>query len=242
MYRYLDRAASNYRDRSHERRAELFVRLMRPRAGERILDLGGADGSFAARIARRVPVRVTVADVADTRLQARDRYGFDEVELDTATMGRAVSLPFDDAAFDLVLCNSVIEHVTLPKHECLEAGLREREWCERAGAAQRSFAHEIQRVGRAYFVQTPHRSFPIDAHTWLPFTNFLRHDATRRLVALLDAMWVKKCGVADWHLLSTADMERLFPGAAIHVERVAGLPKSIIAYRTRADGRVRVRE
>lgn len=236
MYRNLNRVASRYRERSHERRAELFVRLMRPRAGARVLDLGGADGSFAARIVRRVPARVTVADIEDTRLEARDRYGFDEVRLDATTSGDVASLPFGDGEFDVVLCNSVIEHVTLPKPECRTGGIRESEWRERAAAAQRAFAHEIQRVGRSYFVQTPHRSFPIDAHTWLPFTNFLPHDAARRLVAVLDIVWVKKCGVADWHLLATADMKRLFPGAAIHIESVAYLPKSIIAYRTAGDG------
>lgn len=232
----MKRVASRFRERSHERRAELFVRLMRPRAGGRVLDLGGGDGSFAVRIARRVPVRVTVADIEDTRLVARDRYGFDEVRLDATASGQTISLPFDDDEFDLVLCNSVIEHVTLPKPECRRAGMREREWRERAWATQRAFAREIHRVGRGYFVQTPHRSFPIDAHTWLPFTNFLPHDAARQLVTVLDEIWVKKCGVADWNLLAAAHMRRLFPGAAIHIERVAYLPKSIIAYRTPADG------
>ncbi|MGH7574906.1 MAG: methyltransferase domain-containing protein [Longimicrobiales bacterium] len=232
MYRHLSWAASAYRERSHERRADLFVRLMRPRAGDRMLDLGGGDGSFAARIARRVSVRVTVADVADTRFEARDRYGFSEVALKIAASGSA-SLPFDDGEFDLVLCNSVIEHVTLPRPECRVPGIRERDWRERAAAAQRSFADEIRRVGGGYFVQTPHRSFPIDVHTWLPLTNFLPHDAARRLVLVLDGIWVKKCGVADWRLLATVEMRRLFPDAAIHIERLAYLPKSIIAYRRR---------
>jgi hypothetical protein len=86
-------------------------------------------------------------------------------------------------------------------------------------------------VGRGWFVQTPHRAFPIDAHTWLPLTNFLSHDAARRLVSATDAFWVKKCGVADWHLLGTEEMRALFPDGSLHIERVAGLPKSVIAYR-----------
>lgn len=199
---------------------------MRPLPGQRVLDLGGGDGSFAARIVARVPVRVTVADVEDTRVLARERHDFDEVRL-----AEDAPLPFADGEFDIVLCNSVIEHVTLPKAECARPGTGRREWRERSLAAQERFAREIRRVGRGWFVQTPHRAFPIDAHTWLPLTNFLSHDAARRLVGVTDRFWVKKCGVADWHLLATEDVRALFPDASLHIERVAGLPKSIIAFR-----------
>jgi SAM-dependent methyltransferase len=191
-----------------------------------VLDLGGGDGSLAARIARRVQVRVTVADVEDTRLLAEERYGFEAVRLDESG-----PLPFDDAAFDIVLCNSVIEHVTLPKAECLTARIPEAEWRRRSREAQRRFAAEIRRVGRGYFVQTPHRAFPVDVHTWLPLTNFLPHETARRLVALSDRVWVKKCGVADWHLLGRAELAALFPDAKVAVERLAGLPKSLIAWK-----------
>lgn len=220
------RLASSWRDQSHERRADLFVRLLRPETGDRVLDLGGGDGSLAARIVRRVAVSVTVADIEDTRLIARRLHGFEEVRL-----VEEEPLPFGDASFDVVLCNSVIEHVTLPKSECLTARITEREWRRRSLAAQHRFAAEIRRVGRGYFVQTPHRSFPLDAHTWLPFTNFFPHEMTRRLIPITDRVWVKKCGVADWHLLGHKGMQALFPDAQIEVERIGGLPKSLIAWR-----------
>jgi hypothetical protein len=86
-------------------------------------------------------------------------------------------------------------------------------------------------VGRGYFVQTPHRSFPIDAHTWLPLTNFLPHESVRRLVRSADRWWVKKCGVADWNLLGPSDMRALFPDSRIEIERLAGLPKAVIAWK-----------
>lgn len=229
LYSALRAAAASIRNRSHERRADLFIELMRPRPGQTLLDLGGGDGSLAARIASRVDVRVTVADMEDTRLLARERYGFAEVQLlETGP------LPLDDRSFDLVLCNSVIEHVTLPRAECARPGVAEREWRERSAAARKTFADEIRRVGRGWFVQTPHRAFPIDAHTWLPLTNFLSHEAARKLVRVTDRVWVKKCGVADWHLLGTDDVRRLFPESALYIERIAGIPKSLIAFRPRA--------
>jgi hypothetical protein len=225
--RMIARLAGTLRHRSHEARADLFLRLLNVPAGARVLDLGGADGSFAARLhSRRPDLRFTVADMAETRFLARDRYGFEEAALDPDA-----PLPFDDHAFDVVLCNSVIEHVTLPKQQCLDAVLSESEWRAAALRRQRLFADEIRRVGRSYFVQTPHPAFPIDAHTWLPFTSRLSHERVRRLVAVTDRLWVKKCGVADWHLLDERDMAALFPDARVLVERWLGLPKSVVAYR-----------
>ena len=219
--------AARLRERSHEARAKLLLQLLAPAAGATLLDLGGSDGSFAARVHRRRPdLRITVADVEDTRLLARDRYGFAEARLDPDA-----PLPFGDAAFDVVLCNSVIEHVTLPKQVCLDEVLTETEWRRRSLARQAQFAAEIRRAGRSYFVQTPHPAFPVDVHTWLPLTNRLSHDRVRRLIRTTDRYWIKHCGVADWHLLGPADMQRLFPDATVHVERLAGVPKSVIAYR-----------
>lgn len=208
-------------------RADLFLRLMAPHRNATVLDLGGSGGDFAALIHERRPdLRFTVADTEPTRFAARDRYGFLIAEL-----GTEGPLPFEDGEFDIVLSNSVIEHVTLPHERCRNEVIPELEWRTAALARQRAFAREIARVGRQYFVQTPHRAFPLDVHLWLPFTGYLSHETARRLVRWTDRFWIKKTGVADWNLLGTREMQELFPGAAIVVERVAGLPKSIIAWR-----------
>lgn len=219
----MDRARRRFRDA----RADLFLELLHPAHRATVLDLGGSAGTFAALIASRRPdLRITVADTEPTRLIARDRYGFSEAGLDADG-----PLPFDNAAFDIVLCNSVIEHVTLDRERCLTEVIPERQWRAESLERQAEFAREIARVGRRFFVQTPHRDFPIDVHTWLPFTGRLSHEAARRLVRVTDRFWVKKCGFADWHLLDENDMSRFFPGARITMERFWGMPKSIIAWR-----------
>ncbi len=212
------------RETFHEARADLFVRLLRPRPGQRMLDLGGSDGSLSARITRRVPLDVTVADPEPTRMAA-ERYGFSVAAVEP---GRP--LPFDDDAFDLVLCNSVIEHATT--WDGVVGG--GRGWAAAAREAQRRFAAEIRRVGKGYFVQTPHADFPVDAHTWLPFTNWLPHGAAQALVGVTDRVWIKRCGVADWRLLRRGDMEALFPDGAVRVERLLGVPKSLVAWKATA--------
>lgn len=219
------------RERFHGARARLFVDLMHPREGARLLDLGGSDGSFAARIAQETPLSVTVADLSPVHRKTVEARGF-RYEVLRDDQG----LPFDDGEFDIVLCNSVIEHVTLPLDQCrVTARVEERAWRDAALCSQAAFAREIRRVGRSYFVQTPHRYFPIDAHIHLPLTNFLSHNNVCRVVSLADKYWIKKCdGVADWQLLLPDDMKRLFPDANIHVESVLGAPKSIVAFRRSA--------
>lgn len=208
------------------------MNLLEPESPCRILDLGGAGGSFAQKVASRFAlppqggVKITVADVVDHSAEV-SRRGFDFVQLDA----HAESLPFDRHEFDIVLCNSVIEHVTLPREECLRTDHDEIVWQSRAWDAQSRFASEIRRVARGYFVQTPHRHFPLELHTWLPGVNWFSHNRTQKLVQLTDRFWIKRCGFADWNLLTPSQMRRLFPDATLHVESLAGLPKSIIAFR-----------
>lgn len=216
------------RDRFHEARADRFVERLDPRPGSTLLDVGGSDGSLAERICRRVPLRVTVADVAsETRAAALAR-GFDHVLLDPDA-----PLPFEPGQFDYLLCNSVIEHVTLPKAECVvTARVPHAEWEARSRAAQRSFAAAIRGLASSYFVQTPHRHFPVDQHVHLPFVHYLSHDNQCRVVAWTDRHWIKSCqGLVDWELLTPAAMAELFPDATVEVERVVGLPKSIVAWK-----------
>jgi SAM-dependent methyltransferase len=214
--------------RFHEARADLFARLMKPARGMRLLDLGGGDGSLAARIARRLELEVTVADIAEDHVDAVRAQGFEHVLLPESGI-----LPFAEASFDLVLCNSVIEHATLPKESCLvTARVPELVWKAGARSGQARLAAEIKRVGRGWFVQTPDRRFPIDQHVHLPFVHYLSHNAACRMVSFTDRVWIKSCqGVVDWELFTPLELSGLFPEGRIHIERFAGLPKSIIVWK-----------
>lgn len=132
--------------------------------------------------------------------------------------GRA--LPFVDGAFDIVFCNSVIEH--LP-----DAGSRD------------AMAREIERVGRGYVVQTPNRRFPLEAHTLTPGFHYLPRRWQVRLARNFTVWgWLQRPGrdeargfVESIHLLAEKDLRRHFPEAAIERERFLGLTKSVTAVR-----------
>lgn len=223
------RGVNGFRAQARAGRAELFRAYFELTEQTRILDLGSEDGSSIAAVVKgtRVsPENVYIADIdADAVERGHLRYGFTPV-----VIPESGQLPFEDLFFDIVYCSSVIEHVTVPKAEVwkLRSG---SEFCRRAQAAQREFAKEMERLGRAYFVQTPNRWFPLESHSWLPFLGYLPRRVLVPILSITNVIWVKRTS-PDWHLLTAADMRRLFPGARIRRERWAGMTKSIMAIKT----------
>jgi ubiquinone/menaquinone biosynthesis C-methylase UbiE len=79
----------------------------RPGMQARVLDLGCGDGAVTAELARN-GARVTGVDVSEVAIE-RARAAHPQIEFETtASDGR---LPFEDAAFDAVVCLNVLEHV-----------------------------------------------------------------------------------------------------------------------------------
>ena len=133
-------------------------------------------------------------DITGVDLVGRPGYPGPFVQADATTR-----LPFSDDEFDLVYCSSVIEHVP--------------------PARRAAFAAEARRVGRAWFVQTPARSFPIEPHALLPFAHWLPARLRRPYWRLGAAgAW------EDISLLSRRELEALFGPAS--PERFGPLVKS----------------
>lgn len=127
---------------------------------------------------------------------------------------------FPDQSVDVIFSNSVIEHI---------GGLRE----------QQRAAREIQRVGKAYFIQTPNRFFPLEPHFLFPFFQFLPLRLRALLHHRLDLGWWKRqpdsfealAEVESIRLLSEAELCHLFPNCTIQREILLGMTKSLIAFR-----------
>ena len=190
------------------RRLRRFAQSFKLDRQSTVLDLGGAEYYWPWL---KVRPRVTVANFEQRDLKKAD---LDWVRAD----GR--KLPFQDGAFDVVYCNSVLEH--LPDE-----------------ASRDAMAREVARVGRGYSVQTPNRWFPVDAHTLTPAFHFLPMRWQSRLARNF-TLWGRlqrpsraeaRGFVENIRLLTAHDLQRLFPDATIERERFFGLTKSVIAVR-----------
>jgi hypothetical protein len=187
------------------RRMATFAERIALDAGARILDLGGTPETWNG-IAPKL--RVTLLNLPGGSNPPNSTHH--EIELVT---GDATGTHLPDRSFDTVFSNSVIEHVG--------------DETKRA-----AFAREARRLGRSYWVQTPSKWFPIEAHTGVP----LWWQIGERMRRLIIARWRKKLPawtemVETTTVVSKAELRSLFPDAEIITERFLGLPKSYIAVR-----------
>ncbi|RKY67043.1 MAG: ubiquinone biosynthesis protein UbiE [Candidatus Latescibacterota bacterium] len=92
-----------------ERRA--FLRLLEPRVGERVLEVGCGTGHWTKWFREGLGMRVVGLDLSEGML-AVARARLPEVPL---VRGDATSLPFKEGSFDVVVAVTVLEFVPEPK-------------------------------------------------------------------------------------------------------------------------------
>ena len=193
------------------KRMRRFEQIFAITGNTRVLDVGGTPLNWTLAGVRP---RLTIVNMPRAAERAGDAVAWVSAD------GRL--LPFPDQSFDVVFSNSVIEHVG-------------------DAANQRRFAAEIARVGRAYWVQTPNRWFPVEPHLLTPFIHFLPMRWQSAIVRRF-SIWefLRKPGrdekdyyvehyLRDIRLLDAHALRKLFPEARLIRERVAGWTKSLIA-------------
>jgi len=228
LYKILSALIQKQSDKWALKRFNLFLDLLKPAENSTILDLGGYNGKFFYKfqdMIKHIDLKIIIADIDKQALNIAKARGFETLLLDETGI---INLP--DKSVDIVFCNSVIEHVTLPK-ENIWGCFDDKIFKEKSEIRQKSFADEIKRVGKKYFVQTPHVDFIIDSHTWLPFMAKLSRRNLIKSLKFSNKFWVKKPS-PDWNLLNEKQMNLFFPEAnEIMINRVLGLKKEIIAYK-----------
>lgn len=199
--------ADRYRQRRFAALRRMLEALPRP---VRILDVGGTT-SFWERLgyAGRGEFQIVLAN-----LTAQDP-PYDNM---TARIADASDLSeFEDRSFDVVISNSVMEHLPTPD-------------------LQRRMAEAVRRVGARAYVQTPNRYFPLEPHFLFPFFALLPVGLRAWLLQRFDLGWHRRrpdrqaalADVSSIRLLTGGELAAHFPGATIERERAFGLTKSFI--------------
>lgn len=196
--------------RTRLRRWELIGERVPDLANLRVLDLGGT-GDWWSRSPIR-PRHVTAINLFESDKQAG---GVTMIEGDALRAAELVA----GQEFDIVFSNSLIEH--LGGH-----------------GPRREFAELASTLAPRYVVQTPYRYFPLEPHWLFPAFQFLPFKAR----AYLAPRWplghtygwdehAASNEVMATELLSVSEMRDYFPQAEIVLERVGGVPKSMLAIR-----------
>jgi hypothetical protein len=181
----------------------------------RVLDIGGLPAFWET---------VTSADKCDITILNSERGAESKLGEQpdlpkniTFVVGDGCAMPqFDDASFDLVVSNSLLEHVG-PWDNVVKA------------------ASEAARIGRHGWVQTPAFEFPLEVHYMLPFVHWLTEPIRGPILRLakpqfrhMDKSHLRR--MMDYvRLMSRGEFKGLFPSASFQTERFIGLPKSHIA-------------
>jgi len=198
-------------NRLRSRRFALFEALVSPLSRPiRILDIGGTNEFWQQRgWANRPDIQVLTLN-----LQCEPKL-FSNID---SIAGDATDLrQFDDRHFDVAFSNSVIEHLFNLDN-------------------QRKMAKEVQRVGKAFWVQTPNFWFPIEPHFHVPGWQWLPVSARIALLRRWRCGWRGPCPdprkaselVREVRLMTKTELSDAFPGATLVPERFAGLVKSWI--------------
>jgi hypothetical protein len=185
-----------------------FFATFAPSPEARVLDIGGTAQTWISESEGDGQFSVTLINIRSHGHMNGGRF--------TSMEGDATALPFADNAFDLAFSNSVIEHV----------GTWEK---------QQAFAREARRVAPKLWIQTPARSFPIEAHLLAPYIQYLPKNVQHGIVrwtprGLLTPDVVQEI-VDEVRLLTYREIRHLFPDCLILKERLFGLTKSYVAVR-----------
>jgi len=200
------------------KRFRLFLRLLRPKPSDILLDVGGYPAFWTSR---PQPVqRIDSLNVHATPWNNEETPGHNIRTL----VGDGCCLDLPDKSYDIGFSNSVIEHV----------GSWEN---------QKRFAGEIRRVAKALWVQTPAYECPIEPHYMTPFVHYIPRSLQKKILRWCTPWgWIERpnparidTAVETTRLLRKPEMRQLFPDCEIVTERMLWIiPKCYIAIRREA--------
>ena len=191
---------------SRNKKYELFLRLIKPKPNETILDVGAGSGTFLENKYHNKK-KIISLDISE-KLLKEIKIKYPEIKTIKAS---ALKLPFKTKSIDIVFSNAVIEHVGDKKK-------------------YKKFSKEIQRVGKRWFVTTPNKWFPFEPHYRLPLYQFVPKKIQKIFSRFFKIGRYKRNEWEDIHLLSAKEMKEMFPTSKLILHKVTILPETIICY------------
>ena len=192
--------------------------------GLRICDLGGSK-HFWEKVGLDVPEEnITIYNMSKNETETISGDAYQGIVL---RIFDGKTIPVEDNSFDLLTCNSVLEHVPKPQRA--------------------SFVEEMRRVSKHVYCQTPAYSFPIDPHFIMPFIHWLPKTLGKYLLCFSPWKILSKPSKdtidAYFHgtfLLREGELRKLFPDCEIYYERFLGMVKSYVVASSEGGEPVRV--
>jgi hypothetical protein len=134
-------------NRARDRIYDDFLTTVRPKPTDKILEVGISDVvSDDANVVERkypYPERITACGLGDAV----------EFKASYPKIRYVKTRPNQRLPFEVATSNAVLEHVGSRGNQSL-------------------FVSELRRVARRVFISVPHRSFPVEHHTALPFVHY----------------------------------------------------------------------
>ena len=196
-----------FREKSRERKYQLFMEQIKPDADDVIVNVGAGNGLFLESIYDRRE-KIIALDIDIVMLNDLKRK-YSEVQCIVAD---ATALPFKDKAVKISFSNAVIEHVGANSH-------------------QRKFADEIRRVSQKFYITCPNKYFPFEFHYRLPLYQFVPKSIQKWLFQKFNiGLWYENKW-EDINLLSYRQLKKIFPETTLIKQRITFCAETLICFK-----------
>ena len=178
-----------------------------------MLDLGGSIHFWQEVGDILNPQSVVIMNIAADHQSVGSNASIDNISSIVLYDGK--NIPYGDKEIDLLICNSVMEHV--PK------------------SARLGLVTEIERVSKRYVIQTPAKSFIIEPHFVMPVVHWLPRRLGRILVkisplAVFNGRNYATAMFDEVNLLDYREVTTLFEERRIIREMSLGMTKSYMVF------------